>query len=792
MIYGYCLLVLISCLLFPVISAQPDHSDLLILTEEYAPYNYLDDGNLKGISVDLLESVLLQMGLNTTRDSFQVVSWSEGYKTALTRNNTILFSTARTPDREDLFLWAGPIISDTKVLYGISRGDTPLIPDIRSYRIVAVQNDSGIGMALNAGAAPDQITLVSSPHEAIRMVEEEKADVWSYGEAAGREMINRYAQDPDRFSPFMELATSEEYYAFNNQTDPVFVDTVNRTIAEMKMNRSKAGSSEYDRIIYRYQPVSCAESDISSVMVTDLVNYTSHAVMQNTPETFDLINAGVPPYRDADNPGLYVFVYSLNGTLIADAANPDLVGQNMSGKGDVTGKMFRDEMIAGAREYGTGWVQYVFSHPALKGIFPKKAYYRLVTGSDGVPYVVISGRYISCAYLWQSATAHQDRSIEMDIQPDERILLAGTRNDSVQKDIQILRYLPDGRRDPSFGDGGAVVYSGEAGGDDYAFGIVHDGEGNILVAGREHNGHDPDILLLRYTEQGKPDTSFGDHGVVRYAGTGNGTDSARGVVVGKDGMILIIGEMNTSVHKEMVALRFFPDGSLDEGYGKNGLFILNRSADKDSYGFALALDDHDQAVITGGAVIPGNENSSIATVRLDRDGMPDFSFGDEGLVVYQGEARGPDYGNWVSIMPDGKIVVTGAETDRQGSYDIVVIRYNSDGSWDPTFGENGVALYQASGYDYAWGQTIEPDGSIIIAGTTEVNGISTPLLLRYGPDGKPDPSFGEHGVWTFESFGSGMLYGVYRDEAGNLYANGYITKEGKDISLLVKIPLTDG
>jgi len=82
---------------------------------------------------------------------------------------------------------------------------------------------------------------------------------------------------------------------------------------------------------------------------------------------------------------------------MADAGNPDVIGRNMSGKGDVTGKMYRDEILKGAVDNGTGWVQYLISHPTLSGIFQKESYYRLVTGSDDIQYVVISGRYTPCA-----------------------------------------------------------------------------------------------------------------------------------------------------------------------------------------------------------------------------------------------------------------------------------------------------------------------------------------------------------------------------------------------------------
>lgn len=138
-------------------------------------------------------------------------------------------------------------------------------------------------------------------------------------------------------------------------------------------------------------------------------------------------------------------------------------------------------------------------------------------------------------------------------------------------------------------------------------------------------------------------------------------------------------------------------------------------------------------------------------------------------------------------MPDKNILVIGAETDRGGSYDIVVIRYYPDGTPDRTFGNNGVFIYYGSGYDYAWGQTIQPDGKIINAGTSEINHVTTPILIRYDQNGNPDPYFDEQGIFTLDSFGSGLLYRVNLDTKGNFFANGYITKEGKNISLFVKI-----
>jgi len=117
--------------------------------------------------------------------------------------------------------------------------------------------------------------------------------------------------------------------------------------------------------------------------------------------------------------------------------------------------------------------------------------------------------------------------------------------------------------------------------------------------------------------------------------------------------------------------------------------------------------------------------------------------------------------------------------------------YYQEGTLDTTFGDGGAAVYRGPGYDYACGQTLQADGKIIIAGTTEINHNQTPVIIRYDQNGKPDPTFGEKSSFTFDAFGPGLLYGVYPDAQGNIFANGYVTKEGKNISLFVKIPGED-
>lgn len=127
--------------------------------------------------------------------------------------------------------------------------------------------------------------------------------------------------------------------------------------------------------------------------VTALVEQTSKAIEENALQTLARINRGEHPYKDKDNPSLYVFVFDTELTVNAHAIKTNVIGKNMKGKPDIKGKMFRDEFLAVARKDGSGWVDYYFLNPTTQKEEHKTSFIKLVKGSDGKEYIVGSGKY---------------------------------------------------------------------------------------------------------------------------------------------------------------------------------------------------------------------------------------------------------------------------------------------------------------------------------------------------------------------------------------------------------------
>ena len=72
---------------------------------------------------------------------------------------------------------------------------------------------------------------------------------------------------------------------------------------------------------------------------------------------------------------LYLVVRSLDGTTLAHPVNPKLIGKNMVVLPDADGKMFRKEIIEGAKTKGKGWVDYRYNNPVTKQLENKSTYY---------------------------------------------------------------------------------------------------------------------------------------------------------------------------------------------------------------------------------------------------------------------------------------------------------------------------------------------------------------------------------------------------------------------------------
>jgi len=379
-------------------ASAEDLEDLVFITEQLPPYNFEEDGGVQGISVDLLEAALGRIGADLNRSEIRILPWSEGYERALQENGTVLFSTVRLSEREGSFRWAGPIITIRDVL--MARKDREVEiggpDDLGAYKIGVVNETAPMIRLLDLGMSEENFVVEEDAGALVEMLVSGSIDLLADEEISTFDQLEKLGADTEDYEVVQVLGVYDLYYAFSVNVSATLVQAFQDGLNET-MKVGDEGISDYQRILYRYLPVRYSEESVAEARVVGLVDLTAADLEEDAPGTLAKIDAGEHPYVDEENPGLYVFVYDTKVNLVADAGNPGLSGMNMSGKADVSGKLFRDELIAGALNNGTGWVDYIWTSPAAGGLFYKTTYYRLAIGSDGEKYVVCGGRYKEAA-----------------------------------------------------------------------------------------------------------------------------------------------------------------------------------------------------------------------------------------------------------------------------------------------------------------------------------------------------------------------------------------------------------
>ncbi len=331
---------------------------------------------------------------------------------------------------------------------------------------------------------------------------------------------------------------------------------------------------------------------------------------------------------------------------------------------------------------------------------------------------------------------------EIAIQPDGKIIAVGS-GDS----MEVVRYNVNGSLDTSFnGTGMAVSTPGDA------LGVAIQPDGKIIVVGNDGNIANIDLKVVRYNANGTLDTSFDGDGIVTTAIAG-GTDVAYGVAVQSDGKIVVSGRSDTppNFQTSYAVIRYNANGSVDTSFGTQGIIVPAMSGNVFAHQLALQAD--------GKIVVACNRISNgeriLVMLRYTSGGQPDPAFGVNGIV----ETRvgiGVEYAA-VALQTDGKIVVSCSGFTNASSYDFWVVRYNTDGSLDDTFGNMGLAqtpIGPGTALDQAKALVIQPNGKIVVGGRAPSGVNSNFVAVRYNKNGSLDPKWGNGGIATTDLGGN--------------------------------------
>ena len=339
------------------------------------------------------------------------------------------------------------------------------------------------------------------------------------------------------------------------------------------------------------------------------------------------------------------------------------------------------------------------------------------------------------ALIRPSGVATAEAALELTQDRRGRLVITGTTE---SEKMLVRRFHRNGAPDLSFSRNGKVETSlggttGEA--------VRMASGGDILVAG----GTEAGLALVRYRSDGSRVRSFGHNGHVVVPG---GIEGASALAMDTDrGGRIFSGayKIDLSHHWTAMVLKYRPDGSLDPGFGREGIVEFR-------------APHRQPAAISGIEVLPdgkilagGDLGGSLLLARLLPDGRPDRGFGGDGIVLVDADGArncACSFANSLTLTPDGKPLLVGVTSGSRRETSLLV-RFTTSGRLDPSFGRHGVVRTQRGSRLVFYDATVQTDGRITAAGffNSRRSGEGHVAVLRYLPNGRLDRGFAAGGFF---------------------------------------------
>jgi uncharacterized delta-60 repeat protein len=294
---------------------------------------------------------------------------------------------------------------------------------------------------------------------------------------------------------------------------------------------------------------------------------------------------------------------------------------------------------------------------------------------------------------WVIENTHQiEAPYDMLVQPDGKVIIAGAAGVTLEQPY-LIRYNVNGSRDNSFGTNGMVDLTFDATGI-YEIAIALNASGQIYVTSSRRDASGP-FYLARLNSNGTLDNTFGTNGMIADSvATGTDWEHVFTMTLQPDGKMLLSGyieENSSGSLYDLWVIRYNTNGTRDASFGTGGLVRVN-------------------------------------SLSASNNATPQ-----------SGDISNP---NRILVQPDGKILIGGKfRSITQLTEDFLLIRLNSDGSMDHTFGQYGVLFIGMQYTEEVSGMALQSDGSIIIGGPCG-NGYTRFRIIKVTPIGTGDANFG--------------------------------------------------
>jgi polar amino acid transport system substrate-binding protein len=223
---------------------------LVFLGAEYPPYEYKENLELKGLSIDLLHEIFSL--LKSPKNEIKLIPWKRAYEMALIHKNTVVFSTLRTKEREKSFYWVGPIYTESFGLFKLEeRQDIKIntLKDAKKYTIGTISGTASEKLLLSKGFTnKEHLSSVTYADQNIRMLLFNRVDLIVSSEAQVAFALKNTKGNLKKVSNAYEIDNKNiGYFAFNIKTNKDLINKFRRAYDLVIENGT------YQRLLIKYQ-----------------------------------------------------------------------------------------------------------------------------------------------------------------------------------------------------------------------------------------------------------------------------------------------------------------------------------------------------------------------------------------------------------------------------------------------------------------------------------------------------------------------------------------------------------
>lgn len=218
--------------------------DLNFYTEEWIPFNYTNEaGTVDGFSTAIIRKIAQNIG---TKVVIEPQPWSRALRSVQVSENKVIYSIYRTPEREKLFKWVGPIYKVETVLWGLRESKLPIknLEDAKNFKI-AVQADSAYVTELQKRGFNSSKVVTDHATQEIEMVIRGVADLVPLSILSITKLNTRAKEQQSKgragnvhWKPYVTLFSDDLYFGFN-------IETPDATVAEWQKELNRLKSSPF-------------------------------------------------------------------------------------------------------------------------------------------------------------------------------------------------------------------------------------------------------------------------------------------------------------------------------------------------------------------------------------------------------------------------------------------------------------------------------------------------------------------------------------------------------------------